>query len=117
MKKIVAACLFATIGCCGIANATETPSEASSSMSVSVSSSDVSFPTGVFFNGSDFVKVERSWVRVVVSGQMDEYDVRHSERDPWGNYALVLSNGESLTIYSDGRSLYYDGTTYKKKSY
>lgn len=100
---------------CGILFASQVPAMSSTSVYATASSSRVSIPTGVFFNGSNFVKVESSWVRICIGGQSSEYDIRNAEMDPYGNYALVLSNGASITIYSNGRSLYYNGTTYSKK--
>ena len=77
--------------------------------------SKVSIPTGVFFNGQNFVKVESDWVGIKVGSTRKDYSIRNAEKDPYGNYALVLSNGESITIYSDGRSLYYNRTKYTKR--
>lgn len=114
MKKSVLLSL-AVMLTCGIITASETPMTTDQSVSVTPSSSQVSFPTGVFFNGSNFVKVESTWVRICVGGESIEPDIRNAEEDPWGNYALVLSNGESITINSNGRSLYYNGATYYKK--
>lgn len=65
--------------------AVESDSHIESSTTVEMASAGVSVPTGVFFNGCDFIKVENSWLR------------------------------KSITIYSSGRSLYYNGTTYSKK--
>ncbi len=113
MKKLFLASL-ATLLCCGIIAATEMPMASMSSTS-SASYSSISIPTGAFFNGNDFVYVQSSWVRIVINGSRVEYDIRNAEKDPYGNYALVLSNGASMTIYSDGRSLYYDGRTYSMK--
>lgn len=112
MKKLVAAIVVAMI-CCGVGIAGEISIPAATSLALS--SSQVSIPTGVFFNGTDFVKVESSWVRICINRESSEYDIRHTEMDPYGNYVVVLSNGECITIYKGGRSLYYDGTTYSKK--
>lgn len=89
--------------------------ETSESSISNVSSSSIRIPTGVFANGNDFVRVYSDWVRIVINGQRAEYDIRSAEPDNWENCAIVLSNGDSMTIYKGGRSLYYDGTTYYKK--
>lgn len=115
MKKLIIASLAAIIYC-GTVIASEAPM-ATISSSAAASSARVSIPTGTFFNGTNFVYVQSTWVRIVINSQSSEYDIRHAEVDPNGNYALVLSNGTSMTIYSNGRTLYYGGTTYSKKSY
>ncbi len=79
-----------------------------------VSTAGVNVPTGVFFNGSDFIKIESSWLRIVINRQMKEYSFR-AQKDPYGNYALTFGDGESITIYSNGVSLYYNGTTYSRR--
>ncbi len=114
MRKLILASLAIMLSC-GIIIASEAPSLSSASVYASASSSRVSIPTGVFFNGYNFIKVESSWVRICIGGQSSEYDIRNAEMDPSGNYALVLSNGVSITIYSNGRTLYYNGSTYSKK--
>ncbi len=114
MKKFFVASLVVLFAC-GIVIASDTPMLSSTSVQNVSSSSSVNFPTGVFFNGTDFVKVESSWVRIYINCQSSEYDIKHAEIDPSGNFALVLDNGASITIYSNGRSLYYDGSTYAKK--
>lgn len=114
MKKLIAASLVVLLSC-GIVIASNTSALSSTSVYAASSSSRVSIPTGVFFNGSNFVKVESTWVRICIGGQSSEYDIKNAEIDPHGNYALVLSNGDSMTIYSNGRSLYYGGSTYSKK--
>ena len=112
MKKVIVASLAVLLSC-GIVTAMEMPAATASSVSTTASSR-VSIPTGVFFNGRNFVKVESTWVRICIGGQSQEYSIKHVEMDPSGNYALVLSNGGSITIYSNGRSLYYGGTTYSR---
>lgn len=117
MKKILAASLIVLLSI-GIVTASGIPSPSSSSVNTASISSRVNFPTGNFFNGTNFVKVESTWARVVIRGEMEEFDIVNSERDPYGNYVLILQNKynrTSLTIYSDGRSLYYDGETYTKR--
>ena len=114
MKKLVYVALAAILGF-GIVNASETPMAAEASALSTSSSTGINIPTGVFFNGSNFVKVESTWVRICVGGQMAEYSINNVEMDPYNNYALVLSNGSSMTIYSGGRQLYYGGVTYSKK--
>ena len=116
MKKLILASLVAIFGC-GVMAASEKPMamEWSVSTSSQVRKSQVRIPTGVFFNGSDFVKVENTWVRICIDRQSVEFDIRHAELDSSGNYALVLSNGASMTIDSDGRSLYYGGSAYSKR--
>lgn len=113
MKKLLLASL-ATMLCCGMIAATEMSMTSMSSTSTTASAS-VSIPTGTFFNEYDFVYVQSNWVRIVINGNRAEYSIRSAEYDPQGNYALVLSNGDSMTIYSDGKSLYYGGKTYSKK--
>lgn len=112
MKKLftVVCALVIGITAC-IASMTESTVATTSAAEVSTS---VSVPTGIFFNDTDFIKVENGWVRICINRQSKEYDFR-AEMDPYGNYALVLSNGESITIYSNGRTLYYGGNTYSKK--
>lgn len=114
MKKLIAAsvAIVLSFGVCISSDATVL---SPTSVSVASSSARVNFPTGVFFNGYDFVKVENTWVRICIDRQSSEFDIRSAEMDPSGNYALVLSNGASITIFSNGRSLYYDGSTYSKK--
>ena len=73
----------------------------------------VSVPQGLYKNGNDFIIVRDTWVRIVISGNKNEYDFT-AQMDPWGNYALRLSNGGSITIYSNGKALNYNGTTYSK---
>lgn len=114
MKKLIAASLAILLSS-GIVIVSEAAVLSPASVYAASSSSRVSIPTGVFFNGSNFVKVESTWVRICIGNQSSEYDIRNAEIDPSGNYALVLSNGASMTIYSNGRSLHYDGTTYTKK--
>lgn len=114
MKKLLVVSLAVLLSG-GIVIASDALAGSSASVYATSSSSRVSIPTGVFFSGSDFVKVESTWVRICIGGQASEYDIRNAEIDPWGNYALVLSNGDSMTIYKGGRSLYYGGATYSKK--
>lgn len=114
MKKLILASLVALFSCT-MGVATEAPMQATAHSTATATSSSVSIPTGVFFNGKNFVKVESSWVRICIGGQSSEYNIRNAAIDPWGNYALVLSNGASMTIYSNGRSLYYGGSTYSKR--
>ena len=115
MKKLILASLAALFSCTmGIAS--EVPMQATAPAMATASSSRVSIPTGTFWNNKNFIKVESSWVRIYIGGNSAEYDIRNAEIDTWGNYALVLSNGASITIYSNGRSLYYDGSTYSMRS-
>lgn len=112
MKKlfvIVAVVLFSA----AIVDAKETTSNMNEE-AISVSTA-VNVPTGNYWNGTNFIKIESSWLRIVIQGQqMREFDF-YAERDPHGNYVLRFGNGECITIYSNGRSLYYNGTTYSKK--
>lgn len=114
MKKLLAASLAVLLSG-GVVIASDVSTLSSASVYTASKSSNVKIPTGTFFNGYNFVKVESTWVRICIGGKSSEYDIQHVEHDPSGNYALVLSNGDSMTIYSDGRSLYYNGTTYSKK--
>lgn len=113
MKKLILASLAALFSCTmGVAS--EAPMQATAPATTTATSPRVSIPTGTFWNNKNFVKVESSWVRIYINRQSSEYDIRNAEIDPSGNYALVLSNGASITIYSNGRSLYYDGSTYTR---
>ncbi len=114
MKKIAFLFITAILGF-SVCLAGESPVPATAPATSSSYSSRVNIPTGVFFNGSNFIKVESTWVRICVGGQKYEADITHAEIDPNGNYALVLKGGISITIYSNGRSLYYNGSTYSKK--
>ena len=114
MKKFAFLFVAAMIGFT-VCFATENPVPATTQAPASSYSSSVSIPTGVFFNGVDFIKVESTWVRICIGRQSSEYTIKHAELDPSGNYALVLEGGISITIYSNGRSLYYNGSTYSKK--
>lgn len=80
---------------------------------VEAASSNVSIPTGVYFNGTDFVKVESTWIRIVINGVRKEYDIE-TQSDPYGNYVLKFGDGQCITIYSGVRTLYYNGVTYSK---
>lgn len=113
MKKIVIIVCTIVLGI-SFCIASQSDSKADALATVEMSTAGVNVPTGVFFNGSNFIKVESTWLRIVINGQMKEYSF-HAEVDPYGNYALTFGNGQSLTIYSGGRSLYYNGTTYSKK--
>lgn len=114
MKKLSVLVLAVMLGFT-MCMANETADPASTVVSSSAYSSRVSIPTGVFFNGRNFIKVESSWVRICIGGQSAEYSIKNAERDPYGNYALVLEGGLSNTIYPNGRTLYYNGSTYSKK--
>jgi len=114
MKKLSVLFLAVMLGFT-MCMAGETANSASTTVLSSAYSSRVSIPTGVFFNGRNFIKVESSWVRIYIGGQSAEYSIRNAEMDPNGNYALVLEGGLSITIYSNGRTLYYNGSTYSKK--
>lgn len=114
MKKIatffLATMLGMTVSVAG-EMATAAPSCASTSYS-----KRVSVPTGAFFNGTDFVRVNSDWVKIVIDGQNKQYNIRNVEKDPYGNYVVALENGECITIYPNGRKLYYNDTLYSKKS-
>ncbi len=122
MKKFVTiiCAIVLSISVC-IANKSEsTVSNNLSTSSELYAAANVRVPTGVFFNGSDFVRVESSWVRICIDRVSEEYDF-NAERDPYGNYVLVLIKrgnytGESIMIYPNGMSLYYDDVKYTKKS-
>ena len=81
---------------------------------LTVSTAAIKVPTGNYWNGTNFVKVESNWLRIVINGQMNEYDF-NVQMDPRGNYVLTFGRGECITIYSNGRSLYYNGNTYSKR--
>lgn len=116
MKKI------ATIVCVMALNASvciasNSTSETTTFTTVETSSAGISVPTGTFYNNNDFIYIrgDRSWLRIVIKGQPKEYSF-DAQRDPQNNYVLKFGDGECITIYSNGRSLYYNGTTYKTKS-
>lgn len=111
-RSFILACAIMLGFSAGFASQSESNSEAAAP--VEMTSSRVNVPTGVYFNGSNFIKVESSWLRVCIGRSSQEYNF-HAEIDPWGNYALTFGNGQSITIYSNGRSLNYNGTTYSKK--
>ena len=113
MKKILVSLVVMLT--CIIIFASETPMISISSTSLASSSLHVKIPTGVFFNGYDFVKVESTWVRICIGRQSSEYSIKKVEMDPYGNYVLILPEGESITITSNGKSLYYKGSKYSKK--
>ena len=111
---------FVTIACAmllGISAciASESATTSTNNSTAESYSSSVSVPTGTFFNGYNFIKIESTWLRIVIGGQMREYSF-NAQKDPHGNYALTFGDGESITIYPNGRTLYYNGTTYSKKN-
>lgn len=116
MKKYLAVAIICSLYIVPVV--AENMSNATDMAAAEMSAAVVNVPTGVYWNGQDFIRVDRDWVKIVVDRQPKEYGFR-AERDPWGNYALtLLYRGEiagSITIYSDGRSLYYNGTKYSKK--
>lgn len=112
MKKLFI--LVATIMCSVAIVGAKEMSSNNSINEMTISAPGVKVPTGIFWNGSNFIKVESSWIRIYINRQSKEYSFR-AEMDPHGNYALVFGNGQSITIYSNGRTLYYNGTTYSKK--
>ncbi|MBQ9093920.1 MAG: hypothetical protein IJY03_08060 [Prevotella sp.] len=115
MKKIVTIVCTMALGISTCIASNSAPKSTSTTFTtVELPSAAVNVPTGVFFNGSNFIKVTSTWVRIAVGGQGKEYSFT-SETDPYGNYVLKLGNGECITIYSNGRSLYYNGATYSKK--
>lgn len=79
------------------------------------SSVNVTVPTGVFFDGKNFVKVEKGWLRISINGNSKEYDYT-AQKDPYGNYVLIFNNGDGITMYPDGKSLIYNSTKYSQKS-
>jgi len=116
MKKTVSFVVAAILGF-SVCFAGESTAPATTLTASSSYSSNVRIPTGVFFNGRNFIKIESTWVRICIGGESREYDITHTELDPSDNYVVVLEGGICITIYSDGRSLYYDGSTYSKKNY
>lgn len=113
MKKIVIIVCTIVLGT-SFCIAGQSDSKIAASATVEMSTAAVNVPTGVFFNGSNFIKVESSWLRIVINGQIKAECSFHAEMDPYGNYTLTF-NGECITIYSNGRSLYYNGATYSKR--
>lgn len=118
MKKIsvLAATILFSVA---IVGAKELSYNDCSNEEATISVAAVGVPTsimGTYFNGYNFIKVESSWLRVVIGGQRNTYDY-HAEIDPYGNYVLTFGNSQCITIYPNGRSLNYNGTTYSKKSY
>ncbi len=114
MKKIaflVCALLIAGSTCVASNSGAEVTSYSSSESYTT----NVSYPTGVFFNGSDFVKVADGWVRIYINQQSNDYSITASQMDPSGNYVIRFGRGETITIYPNGRALYYNDTKYAKK--
>ncbi|MBQ2839400.1 MAG: hypothetical protein IJE73_07185 [Muribaculaceae bacterium] len=112
MKKIsIIVCAFVMgISACIASNSA---SNSFSFVSMELAAPSINVPTGVFWDGSNFIKVESSWIRICVNGSMKEYSFS-TEMDPQGNYILKF-NRECITISSNGRTLYYNGTSYSKK--
>lgn len=81
----------------------------------SETSANVIVPTGVFFNGNDYIKVEKDWLRIFINKESKEYDYT-AQKDPNDNYVLILKNGLGITMYPDGKSLIFNDTKYSKKS-
>lgn len=113
MKKLFIAlsCVFAIVGVSVVATSKAMANNAACS---STSMATVKVPEGNFFNGTSFIMIRSSWLRIVTNGQSKEYDF-HAEKDPYGNYVLTFGNGQCITLYSNGRTLNYNGTTYSKK--
>lgn len=66
---------------------------------------------GLYKNGSDFIIVRDTWVRIVINQQMNEYDFNAEACS--NGYSLNLGGGQNITVYSDG-TLYYAGTKFIK---
>lgn len=112
MKKvfILVSCALMTLSVC-VAKNTYTNLVSTSVVSLD-NQSETNVPMGLFKNGNNWIKVNKGWLRIVINGSMKEYDYS-VEKDPWGNYILKF-NGTSATLASDGKSIYYNGTTYRK---
>lgn len=108
MKKILIACCLISLGI-NVGSATETCTE-SYSQSYSVGQR---VSQGFYKNGSNWIRVYEDWVRISVGGEMVESGFT-VENDPFGNCILKLEIGGCITIYSGGRSLYYDGITFER---
>lgn len=114
MKKIVIIVCTIVLGI-SFCIASQSDSKASAFATVEISTGvNVPVPTGVFFNDSDFIKIERTWLRIVINRQMREYSFR-AEKNPFGNYALTFGDDECIIIAADGVSLYYNGATYSRR--
>ncbi|GEM_PF-5286234 len=98
--------------------AAQSESVSASAAAIEMSASSVNVPTGAFFDEShsNFIYVQDSWLRICIGGQKREYDF-HAEKDYNGNYVLTFGPAgqkESITIYSNGRTLNYNGREYSK---
>lgn len=113
MKKItILVCAFImSISACIASSSTL---NSSSLISMELAASNISVPTGVFFNGSNFIKVESNWLRICINGSSREYNFS-AQLDPNGNYVLIFGEGECITMRSNGRTLVYNGTSYSKR--
>lgn len=97
--------------------AAQSESESASAAAIEMSASSVNVPTGTFFDEPNFIYVQDSWLRICIGGQRKEYDF-HAEMDYNGNYVLTFGPAgqkECITIYSNGRTLNYNGREYSKK--
>lgn len=116
MKKKITVMSCAVVMSISACIASSFASTSSSFSSMQLAAASINVPTGVFWNGKDFIKVESSWLRIVINGSMKEYYDFSTEMDPQGNYILKFS-GECITMASNGSILYYNGTAYSKKSF
>ena len=78
-----------------------------------LAASDIYVPTGLYANGSNWVRVYKDSVSIVINGNRRDYSFK-AERGLQGS-VLLKFDGECITIYPDG-SLYYDGKEYIKKA-
>ena len=115
MKKTIFFISTLILGFC-TSYANNTYSISSAVSSAVLYSSNISVPTGVFFNGQDFIKVESGWLRIKIGESMIEDDYT-AEKDPQGNYVLKMRKGGCITMAPNGRDLWYDGVKYSKFSY
>ncbi len=113
MKKLLSVSCALIIGILACV-ASQSESNTPSSTTIEIASSSISVPTGAFFNGNDFIYVQQGWLRICINQKPREYNYQ-AQMDPYGNYVLTFGN-ECVTIHPNGRSLYYNGTTYSKRN-
>lgn len=99
------------------ASVAETPCATTSlSSTLLVSASSVSVPEGTYFNGNDFIMVKDTWVGIRI-GDNPRKDIGYkAQKDPYGNYVLVLDNGECITMAPNRQAVWYNERKYSKRS-
>lgn len=113
MKKIsiIVCALVMGISACIASNSA---SNSFSFVSMELAAPSINVPTGVFWDGRNFIKVESNWLRICINGSSREYNFS-AQLDPNGNYVLIFGEGECITMRSNGRTLVYNGTSYSKR--